>query len=221
MGGLVNIFNRALSACGAEIGITAPDENTREAALCRLWLPVVRDNVIAAAPWPSVRKYARLAQLAERDFGEPWNSTAPTPRYRFAFAIPTDLLHPYHLQSYRPFEFALRGENRVISCDEEHPILYYNARVVDPGLWEPNLGLAIVHTLATYIATPLTGRSSRLQENAEMAMMMVERAQTQAANAEDRPSETLPEWIQVRGYANTQTQRYIYPMQALNVGASS
>jgi hypothetical protein len=221
MSALVDIFNRALSACGAEIGITAPDENSREAALCRLWYPAVRDNVLAAAPWPSVRRYARLARLQERNFDAEWQTSDPSPRYRFAFALPSDLLQPYHLNSYRPFEIALRGASRTLSADEEHPILYYNMRVEDTSAWEPNLSLAVVHTLATYIAIPLTGRSSRLQENAELAFMMIEDAQTAAANASSEIEETLPDWLQARGYANPMISRYYYPMQTLAVARAT
>jgi hypothetical protein len=218
MTALFDIFNRALSACGVESGISDPDENSREAAVCRLWYPVVRDNVLAAAPWPSVRKFTRLALSVERDINSPWQAGNPNPRYRFAYASPSDLLQPYHLQSYLPFSFDIVGTSRAFSCNEENPIMHYNARVVDPSLWEPNLALAVVHTLATYISIPITGRDQRLMQNAELAFRMVEQAQTAAANSSDEKEENLPEWFQVRGYGDLPVSRFYYPMQSLSVG---
>lgn len=220
MADLVAIFNRALSACGAEAEIADPDENSREAATCRLWYPFVRDNVLASAPWPSVRKMARLARIATRASNSEWASGAPNPRYRFAYAPPSDLLQPYHLNSYLPFSFDLVGAQRAFSMDEETPIMHYNARVEDPSAWEPKLALAITHTLATYLAIPITGRSQRLQENAQLAFGAVEEAQTAAANSQDQREENLPDWFQVRGYDNFSQQRFYYPMQSLSVAMS-
>lgn len=213
---VVEIFNQALSACGAEIGITDPDENSREAALCRLWYPTVRDNVLAAARWPSTRRYARLALMQERDFQAAWGSSDPDPEFRYAFGPPADLQLPYHLQSYGRFAYR-RG---VISANEPTPILYYNAKVSNPADWETGLRLAVVHTLATYLAKPLTGRSSTLEENASMAFGLIEEVQTRAANEEQVAEEVLPSWIQARGYANPQQPRFFYPLNSLNVAKS-
>lgn len=217
MTALLDIYNRALSACGVESGISEPDENSREAATCRLWYPAVRDNVLSAAPWTSVRKFSRLALITERDMSLPWTTGNPNPRYRFAYAVPSDLLQPYHLETYSPFSFDIVGSVRAFSCDEPEPIMYYNSRVSDESLWESELSLAVVHTLATYLSIPLTGRAQRLQENAELAFRMVERAQTAAANASDEKEENLPDWFQVRGYGHSSVTRFYYPMQSLSV----
>lgn len=218
MSGVVEIFNLALNACGVELGVTSPDENSREAALCRLWYPRVRDNVIGSARWPSARRTARLALLIQRDPSVMWEPGDPEPDYRYAHAVPADLIRPYYLETYARFSYALLGEIRAIHSNTHAPLLHYNARVTDTSLWDQDLRLAVVHTLATYLAMPLTGNRERLNDNANLAFEFVEQAKTASANGEHEPEETLPEWLQVRGYGNPGAQRYFYPAETLAVG---
>ena len=221
MSALVDIFNRALSACGVDIGVTDPDENSREAALCRLWYPTVRNNVLASAPWPSVRKTARLARIATRNPSAIWMPGDPDPKFLYAYAPPADMLIPYHLDTFARFTYGIVGASRALSCNEPTPLLHYNARIEDIALWEEGLILAVIHTLATYLVQPLTGRGQLLEQNIQLAFIQVEEAQTAAANSMHEDFEVLPEWLQVRGYGNTGGERYFYPMQTLAVGASA
>lgn len=219
MSGDVEIFNQALSACGVEVGVASPDENSREAAACRLWYPRVRDNVLASAPWASVRKHARLARIAERNPAQPWSAGNPEPDYTYAYATPADLLRPYHLTTYGRFGYGLVNDMRAISTNDPEPLLYYNARLTDVSLWGNNLRMAIVHTLATYLVMPLAGNMQRFEMNAVVAQNLVEEAQAESANERHEPEDTLPEWLQVRGYGNSLTRRYYYPMQTLAIGS--
>ena len=219
MSGVVEIFNLALSACGVEVGVTSPDENSREAAACRLWYPRVRDNVLASAPWPSVRKQARLALLRERGAGD-WTPLDPVPDYRFAYAVPSDLLRPYYLHCYGRFDFSYYQTARAIHTNTNSPILFYNALVQDTSLWQVDLRLAVIHTLATYLSIPLTGSAERIQQNANLAFEFVEAARAQSANEGHEPEEVMPEWLQVRGYGNPGASRYYYPAATLAVGSA-
>lgn len=217
MTSLVDVWNRALSAAGGEDGIADPAENSREAALCRQWYPFVRDMVQGAAPWPSVTTYARLPRLAERDQTAVWVPGDPTPAFRFSFGTPELMLRPYHLQSYARFHYLAK----TISTDEEFPILYYLARVSDPALWDHDLEIAITHMLAAYIAKPLSGRSQNLEENMQIAQMRTEDARALAANSQAQAQETLPDWLQVRGFGNLPVDKFFYPMGHLNLEASA
>jgi hypothetical protein len=218
---LVDIYNLALSACGTTFSISSPDEQSAEGNLCRLWYPRARDSVLSAAPWPSVRKYSRLALVSERLAGSLWNDGDPDPRFLRAFALPSDLAVPYYLQSYAPFAYGLVGGVRRISTNEEAPILYYNSKAVDPSAWEEPLCMAVVYTLAFHMAKPLTGRSSARQENAQLATNYVETAAEGMANSQDQQEEVLPDWITARGYgADTAPIRFFYPMSTFSlVGA--
>lgn len=217
---LVAIYNLALSACGSSATVSSPTERSREAALCNQWYAVVRDNVLAAAPWPSVRKFARLARVAELGDGQ-WTGASPDPEFRFAYGVPADLLHPYHLQSFRPFTYGLIGNERRISSNEEAPILYYNSRQEEPSGWEQGLALAVIYALAFHLARPLTGRNSTQEVNATLASNYVEAAATRAANQYEQQKDALPDWLQARGYAVSQTEKWFYPMQGLNLATTA
>lgn len=213
--GLVNIFNLALSACGSQASVSDPDENSREAALCRLWYDQTRDTIMASAPWPSVRRYARLAQLREK--GDLWLAGDPSPQFRFSYAIPSDMLHPYRMESYQRFELSSVASGRIISSNEEQPILLYNIRVNDTALWESGLRTAIIYGLAVNLAIPLTGRSQRLQENFQIASQQIEDAQVNAANSSQIQEDHLPDWLQARGYAYGGVEKFVYPFQTFAV----
>lgn len=213
--GLVDIFNLALSACGSQASISDPDENSREAALCRLWYPETRDTIMASAPWPTVRRYARLARLQERE--DDWIAGNPSPEFRFSYAIPTNMLHPYRMDSWQRFDLGSVASGRIISSNEEQPILLYNTRVTDTALWESGLRTAVLYGLAVNLAIPLTGRSQRLQENFQIATQQIENAQINAANSSQTQMEHLPDWLEARGYAYGGAEKFVYPFQTFAV----
>jgi hypothetical protein len=217
---LVDIFNRALSACGSEVGVSDPGENSREAALCRLWYPQVRDNVLGSAPWACAKREARLARISERVPGA-WAAGQPRAGFAYAYAAPSDILQPLNLWSYARFDYGPVGATRALSCDEPAPILSYLYRAEDSALWEPELARAVTHTLATMICLPLTGSAQRLQQNAELAFGIVQEAKAQAANSSHMPEEALPVWITDRGYGNPTSARFYYPLQTLSIGGLS
>lgn len=210
------IYNLALSACGSVATVSSPTERSREAALCNQWYAVVRDNVLAAAPWPSVRKFSRLARIAELGAG-PWTEASPDPEFSFAYAVPADLIRPYHMQSFRPFTYGLIGAARCLSSNEEAPILYYNSRQENPQDWEQALQMAVIYSLAFHLARPLTGRNSTQQANATLAESFVEQAATAAANQHEEEKNFLPDWLQARGYSVSNTEKWFYPMASLNL----
>lgn len=207
------LFSLALSACGSDFGVSDPEEQSREAALCRLWYPEVRDQLIAAAPWPSVRAYSRLALLTERDESALWTPSAPAPHMRFAYSIPADLLHPYYLSTYERFEYL----GRRISTNAEQPILFYNRREDDLSKWDQGLKDAIIHALASRIARPLTGRNEIVGQNFELAQLRTQQAQVAAANSQDMQQEELPDWLQVRGSSISSPTKYFHPFTSLNI----
>lgn len=217
---LVAIYNLALSACGSSATVSSPTERSREAALCNQWYAVARDSVLAAAPWPSVRKFARLARVAELGDSQ-WTGASPDPEFAYAYAVPSDLLHPYHMQSFRPFSYGLIGSERRISSNEEAPILYYNSRQEEPSGWEQGLALAVIYSLAFHLARPLTGRNSTQEVNATLASNYVESAATAAANQYSQEKDVLPDWLQVRGSSILPQEKWFYPMQGLNLTATA
>jgi hypothetical protein len=68
---IVELYNLALDTVGARATISLPTEQSREAEVCNLWFPNIRDQVLASAAWPEATKMARLAQLATQE-GDTW-----------------------------------------------------------------------------------------------------------------------------------------------------
>jgi len=193
--------------------VGSPDEASREAEVCRLWYSPVRDQVLAASVWPEATKLAYLALLDERDQDEEWVVTNPRPDYQFAYAVPTDLLHPQYLSTYQRFLITAYPDNRkALVTNVETPILIYTSRMDTVALWSASLQMAIVYGLASHIAMPLSGKNTRAKMLAEKANELIWSARERAANTSNEQMEAIPDWIAGRGYAGaTAGTRYVYP----------
>lgn len=211
------LFNLALSSCGNKAVVADPAENTREAALCRLWLPICRDLVMMAAPWPATMAYARLVLDQEREDDEWVAASDPTPARRYSYDLPSNFLAPYHLQSWGHFEFV----GGSISTDEESPILFYLRKVEDIDQWDRPLFISVVHYLAARIARPLTGSSTLVKENFDIALMHIEEMKALVANQNSSSMESVPDWISARGYSGTTSPRFFYPFASLSMEVSA
>lgn len=217
----VSIFNLALNAIGGRSNLSSTTERDRGAEVCRLWYPVVRDQILAAAPWPSCKSFARLALLKQRGSGD-WVVGDPEPGYTYVFSSPNDMLHPRFLTDFSKFTMsAYPGNIKAVSTNILDPILCYTKRNYVVGSWESELQMAIAYGLAANIAMPVTGKAQRAQLMIQQANDLVLTARQNAANEGDETFETLPDWIAARGYSFQQTIRYFYPVGALLTSANS
>lgn len=207
------IYNLALNAIGARSNVSSPDERSREAEVCKLWYSVVRDQTLAAAVWPEATKVAYLALLDERDYDVDWVATNARPDYRFAYSVPSDLLHPQYLTSFGRFLLtAYPGNIKALATNEENAALVYTQRLEDVALWGATLQTAVAYALAAYICLPLTGKPARTKQILDQANMLIYAARERAANSSNEQFESIPDWISARGYAGAQSySRYIYP----------
>lgn len=213
---VVTIWNRALTAAGGRGLISSQTEAGREADLCRLWYPHVRDAALKAASWPCASNYARLALLAERTTTV-WDATQPPPSWQFAYAVPSDMLAPRHLMSFGRFDRALWDGKNIIATNEADVILHYTARQEDVSRWDTGLEAAVIYSLAAQISLPLTGKSTRAQELASKANEVVLLARTEFANESDGTYEALPSWLQSRGFETLpNTVRFFWPTENFN-----
>lgn len=217
MASVVTIWNMALSAMGARGTISSETESGREADLCRLWYPHVRDVVLKAASWPCAAKWARLSVLTERDFSVEWAGSGTAPTYRFLYAAPAEMLAPRHLMSYRRFSVGEYNDAAVIHADEEDAVLCYTKRVDNTELWDTGLTDAVVAALGAKLCIPLSGKEGRRDRLKDEAVEAVLLARTQVANEEDARYDSLPSWIEVRDFSlSPQSTRYIHPLQDIN-----
>lgn len=224
----VTLFNLALNAVGARSNLAATNERDRGAEVCTLWLPVVRDAVLAAAPWPSCRTQIRLSLLIERDTAEDWVATDPDPDFIYAYSVPSNMVQPSYLSRYGRFIVGTRsaggtaGAEKTIMTNEEDAILTYTKRQTVTTMWEDPLGMAIAYALGAHICMPLTGKPQRAGMLIQMANDLINTARATAANMSDAPFESIPDWIAARGYGGLTGTRYFYPFGSLltvpNVG---
>ncbi len=217
----VSIFNLALNAIGGRSNLSSTTERDRGAEVCRLWYPVVRDQILAAAPWPSCKAFSRLALLRERPDAE-WTPQDPEPGYQFAYSSPNDMLHPRYLSDFSKFSLSsFTGNIKAINVNIESPVLVYTKRNYVVGSWESELQMAIAYGLAANIAMPVTGKAQRAQLMIQQANDLVLTARQNAANEGEETFETLPDWIQARGYTMPSITRFFYPMGALLTAANA
>jgi len=208
----VSIYNLALNAAGARNNVSLTTEKSREAEVCRLWYPIVRDQVLASAFWPSATAFKRLALLVERE-GEEWISTDPAPGYLYIHSVPSDMLRPRFLSTFAPFILTSYPGNLVaISSNDPAPILTYTSRQVNIALWDSELQMTIVYGLAANICMSLTGKPSRSDKLIGQANAIIASAREGAANTNMSQLESIPDWIAARGYDGGFTRtKFLYP----------
>lgn len=204
------IYNLALNAIGARNNVSSPSEDSREAEVCRLWYPAVRDQVLAAAFWPEATKFDYLALLNEQD-DSVWTSGEAFPGFVYSYQQPTDLLRPQYLSTFEPF----RVTNQTINTNTAQALLAYTFRNELVTTWSAGLQMAIVHGLAANICMPLTAKAQRTNLMLGQANNAILAAREASANWSVEAHETLPEWIQARGFGMSSHSRFIYPFGGL------
>lgn len=207
----VSIYNLALNAIGARNNVVSPTEKSREAEVCKLWYTVVRDQILAASPWPCAKAFRRLALLNQRE-GE-WETISPDPQFAYVFSAPEDMLRPRTLDNFSRFSLSTYPGNIIgISCDYLTPILTYTSRNVNIAMWDAGLQMAVVYGLASYICMPLTGKSARARAMLEQSNALTLVARADSANEDMGTLEAMPDWLIARGFGGPALQsQYIYP----------
>lgn len=211
----VQVYNLALNAIGERSNISSPTEQSRPAEVCHLWYSPVRDQVLAAAPWPEATKIAYPALLATVDDEDAWLETEPRTGYSYVYAMPSDALRPRYMSDFSRFLFTNYGGQRALHSNTESAILAYTSRLENVALWDPELQMAIVYGLAANICMPLSGKPSRAKMLAEKANEIITSARVAAANANNESYESIPDWITARGFNHSASQRYFHPYGSL------
>jgi hypothetical protein len=215
---LTSLFNLALSAVGTRSLTSDPNENSREAEICRLWFPQTRDQVLRAAPWAAARSTARLPILGEQT-SDTWGTGSPVPGSRFAYGIPADFLYPRFIYGYARFEMGTYAPTvaatpqPALFTDVEAPLLTYTSRQTNIALWDHGLFMAIAYGLAANIAMPLHGKPQRAKEALMQANETIMQARVQTANEDFVSLDHIPDWLAARGISSPSlVTRYIYPV---------
>ncbi len=219
-----NLYNMALSACGARAKISAPTENSRPAEECEIWYESARQTVLRAAHWQSAKKFFRLGLLATRSDSSAWTTADPEPGRLYQYAAPADMLQARNLTTFERFSVGTDFNSlvRTIECDTEDALLHYTFDQTDLSLWDPGLYQAVAYALAAFIARPLTGKRARTQDIAAEANAIIREARAQTLNEQDGRIEFLAEWHEARGFSGGASKtKYIYPYGNLIAGTGA
>lgn len=209
----VEIYNMALDAAGQPKRVASPTEASVEAEACQLWYPQVRRRVLNAAWWGCARATARLALLATRDETANWTTGDPLPTYKYAYELPTSYLRARFLADFSRFEIALRNGSRALHTNKAQALLIYSVDQTDISEWDAELRDCIIYGLGAAVANSLNGSLVRAQENEKKSNDYIMQARAIRGNEDEARHETLPSWIQARGYGmpTANTSRFYYP----------
>lgn len=208
---LVSLYNLALSAIGTRARISGPTEETREAQICNLWYPLVRDTALRAANWASCRAVARLPLQATASSDADWATGDPEPPWYYRYGLPSDYLYPRWLSDYSTFALCTYNNTTMLQTNSGDPVLIYTMRQENPAVWDPDLYRAIALGLAATIALPLHGKADRANVMMQDANELIVRARINLANENVEENESLPDWLLARGAAvNSSYNRFIY-----------
>jgi hypothetical protein len=171
--------NIALSLIGGKL-IQSPDEASVEARSCALFLGQTRREILSGHPWNAATRWKTLALIGEA--GKNGNERWP---YRYAFTVPADCLRILRLEtglpigslatiSARTLPYLIGGisgsgkdkkaqELTALFCDALHPLLVYLCDLDDPHWWPPKLMQALIFSLASKLALPLSEKTNLAQ----------------------------------------------------------
>ena len=93
---VVDVWNVALSSIGGRGSVSAVEENSVEARVCRRHYETVRDAVQEASWWSSCKETSRLALLARKEAGA-WREGDPDDNKAFSFRLPNNYLRAWYL----------------------------------------------------------------------------------------------------------------------------
>ena len=162
----------ALDHIGARSNIASLEEDSQEAAKCRLWYDSSRLQVLEGAPWSFAT--ARTDAVV--------HASAPPPRWSYRYEYPINCVrvrsigHIYG-QDAPPFaiELADDGTQSVLTSAGEAQIVYTFDQE-NTELFSPRFAEALAWHLASQIATSLTANPNLSQAAAQRYALVVESA---------------------------------------------
>jgi hypothetical protein len=199
MASQIEISNFALSHLGVGVSIASINEQSQEAAACRVFFEISRDATLRDFAWPFARRVAALA-LVEED---------PTTEWRYSYRYPTDCLdirriltgsHNDPRDGRLPYELAQDDDGVLVYTDEEDAFIEYTYKADNPIRYPADFSLALSFRLASYIAPRLTGGDPfKLGARAmQLYEYEVGRAKANAVNEEQVDQDPESSFVRIR-----------------------
>lgn len=167
----VEICNIALANIRAK-GINSLTENSLQAQQCKLFYPILRNQLLEDAPWQFGHKVKPLSLLTLEAFS-----------YGFVYQYPSDCLkvnklilnhqgirgshsvpshhsirdHHFGTDTKIEYEIQIIDDTKVILADQDELRIDYRANITDPNLFTTQFIMTLGHLLASEIAVPIVG----------------------------------------------------------------
>ena len=164
----IDIANRALMLLGSR-EITSFTENSNEAKTAKNLYMSTRDYVLRAYPWASLKKRAKLVELADK----------PVNGYRHQYQLPNDCIRVVEVHSpSRDKVTKWEVEGTKVLCDYSPLSVVYLANDVPEIDYSTQLVQALVYRLASEMAYPITGNNTTMSNFAALFENVIQEART-------------------------------------------
>lgn len=184
MASKTEIANLALSHIGsAKPVINVETDKNEEANAVRASWDVVRDVMLRLASWNFATAFSTLGLVAG----------VSTPRYAYAYELPSDFVAMRVIQSQISDEDDARLHYRIVGrhlySNLDTVTIEYTKQVKDPGTWSPDFVEAFSYRLASYIAPRLAAGDPFKRGQLALSLYKLSSDQAIANNA----NEEVPE----------------------------
>jgi len=166
----VDISNIALAYLGAN-QITSLDDDSNDAALCKLMYAGLRDTVLADREWTFAVARVQLPALA----------AAPDWGYTYQFQLPPDVLRVLNLsddktQPVPPYDLKWRREGSAVACNSATIYVRYLKRIEDPNKFSPHFVQALAARMAADLAWPITNSKETVEKMTQLYALKLQDA---------------------------------------------
>jgi len=183
----VAICNMALADIGRGLQITALDEASQAARVCKLRYPYARDAALRSYNWNFASRRAEL----------PRNAVAPAFEYANAYDLPPDCLLVRSVFGICRDHWVV--ERRQILADAGDPLLItYTALVTDPTTFDPLFVDALAARLASAIAVQLSESPSRAHSLLQLFHARIAEARTRDSQEGEGEHQSSSSWLDAR-----------------------
>lgn len=188
---ITDIYNLALSSNGSA-RVSAPGDGSREANVCDLWYPTVKDSILEELPWGFAERNVTLA-LVSGSADSPYSD-----EFTFAYAYPADCLVANRIlntgsdlaKDQIPFKRQTNVALNVVyilTNEETAQLIYTAATESFTTMRSSNIRLALVYHLAAHIANDLKKDTVLRDKNLDAYRSYMALATTKDAN-ESQPT---------------------------------
>lgn len=152
----VEICNLALTKVG-NLTITALTDGTKEARACKVYYPLMRNELLAGHPWNFAMARADISALL---------LATPAFQWDFAYTVPADCLRVWELYGTDAEWVVEQGQ--FLTNQEEEIFIRYIFKLEDSLKFSPSFDCCLAQRLAAELATKLADdkalRQALLQE---------------------------------------------------------